>query len=434
MKYKSLIVVLLLAAGPRASVRAQGPTPTPLSTDEALEAELARERGVAPTPTPSPTTTASGGTLRLIDLSLDGLFVGGFSSADDGDIGVLHAGGHDPKQIGFTVQNVEISLLGAVDPYLRGEAHVILQIDEQGETGVELEEAFLTTQTLPAGLQLKAGQFFTEAGRLNPIHPHAWHFADQPVINTRLFGPDGLRGPGARLSWLTPLSWFSELLISVQNARGETQFSFLSTQEAGEFSGHRFVERPVDGPEDLLYTLRSLNSFDLSEATTLNLGATGVFGPNATGAAARTTLLGADLYLKWRRLANYQGYPFIAWQTEALYRNYEVGRGEGSEPGQPAIETELEDWGLYTQLLWGYRRGWVAGARVDLADGDGAADDPLRDRRLRLSANLTHFPTEYSKLRVQYNLDRARHLDEQIQHSIWIQFEFLLGAHGAHKF
>jgi hypothetical protein len=151
---------------------------------------------------------AGGGRLRLLDLSLDALVAAGASTEDDESLQTLQGGGHDPRKRGFTVQNVELSLSGAVDPYLTGEAHVIFFLDPlSGETQVELEEAFLTTTSLPHGLQLEAGHFFTEFGRLNPRHPHAWHWQDQPVISTRLFGPDGMRGPGFRLGWLMPLPW-----------------------------------------------------------------------------------------------------------------------------------------------------------------------------------------------------------------------------------
>ena len=88
-------------------------------------------------------------------------------------------------------------MMGAVDPYLDGEMHLVNFIDPiQGDTVVELEEAFMTTRSLPKGLQLKAGQFLTEFGRINPTHPHAWAWLDQPIINTRVFGPDGMRAPG----------------------------------------------------------------------------------------------------------------------------------------------------------------------------------------------------------------------------------------------
>ncbi len=142
---------------------------------------------------------------NFINISLSGLFAGGYTTAGPLAVQSLQGGAHDPNRRGFTVQNVELSLTGAVDPYLSAEAHLIFQIDVEGESTFELEEAFATTQALPWGLQAKAGTFFTEFGRLNQQHPHRWDFVDQPVINSRLLGGDGLRNPGGRISWLTPL-------------------------------------------------------------------------------------------------------------------------------------------------------------------------------------------------------------------------------------
>jgi hypothetical protein len=59
-------------------------------------------------------------------------------------------------------------------------------------------------------------------------------------------------------------------------------------------------------------------------------------------------------------------------------------------------------------------------------------DDPERVRRWRVSPNLTWYPSEFSKIRLQYNYDDRAGIGED--HSVWLQFEFLLGAHGAHKF
>jgi len=56
----------------------------------------------------------------------------------------------------------------------------------------------------------------------------------------------------------------------------------------------------------------------------------------------------------------------------------------------------------------------------------------LRNDCWRLSPNLTWYPTEFSKIRLQYNYD-----DQAIfgtASSVWLQFEFLLGAHAEHKF
>src|SRR5690606_26831397 len=226
----------------------------------------------------------------------------------------------------------ELSLKGAVDPYFLGEAHLVYFLDPEGESRFELEEAFATTTRLPfglheRGLQLEVGHFFTEFGRINPQHPHQWSCMDQPVALTRFFGEDGLRAPGLRLGWLLPLPWFSELHLGVQNARGESAYSFLASDEALEerpIAGTPFADVEVDDAGDLLYLVRWVHGLDLSDTVSAQLGASWVTGPNATGAGARTHVAGADLVVKWRPLASDRGWPFLLFQGELLGRRYEV--------------------------------------------------------------------------------------------------------------
>jgi hypothetical protein len=66
-------------------------------------------------------------------------------------------------------------------------------------------------------------------------------------------------------------------------------------------------------------------------------------------------------------------------------------------------------------------------------EGEELGRDPLRGERWRVSPNLTWYPSEFSKIRLQYNYDRRQEIDET-DHSVWLQFEFLLGSHAAHKF
>jgi hypothetical protein len=93
----------------------------------------------------------------------------------------------------------------------------------------------------------------------------------------------------------------------------------------------------------------------------------------------------------------------------------------------------LRDWGSYAQVLWGIKPRIVAGLRGDWVRGnDGAFNAESRRNRFRLSPNFTWYPTEFSKFRVQYNYDDRKTLEKE--NSLWFQFEFLLGAHAAHKF
>jgi len=372
-----------------------------------------------------------------LQIGLSGLFAAGGSNANNDELEGLQAGGHDPNRNGFTVQNVELSLGATVDPYFDGQANLIFLIDSEGETVVELEEAFLTSRSLPWGLQVKGGQYFTEFGRQNPQHPHTWDFVDQPVILSRFFGGDGLRSQGARVSWLAPTPWYSELYLGAQNANGETVTSFLASgagEDPGEpeaIGGHPLIDRDGRDLSDLLYSARWLNGVDISDTLSMNLGFSGLIGPNASGRSTQTTIIGSDLYLKWQPAYVQRGFPFVSWHTEVLQRRYEAGRSD-----DPTRET-LNDWGLFSQALWGFHPGWVAGLRAEFAEadgGEGQEDDPLRDRRKRLSPNLTWYPSEYSKLRLQYNRDWAQHLDGGSADSLFLQVEFSLGSHMAHIF
>ncbi len=398
---------------------------------DALEARLdgLEAKSDEPALATSPAVAASPAVTRGdFQIGLSGLFAAGGSSVDNDALEALQAGAHDPNQNGFTVQNVELSIGGAVGPYFDGEAHVIFQIDADGETVVELEEAFFTTRSLPWGLQLKGGQYFTEFGRQNPQHPHTWAFVDQPVVLSRFFGGDGLRSQGLRAAWLMPVDWYSELYLGVQNPKGETVTSFLNAP-GEDIGGHTLIDRDARDLGDLLYTARWLNGFDVSDTVSMNVGVSGLWGPNASGTTTDTAIGGADLYLKWQPARSQRGFPFVSWHSEVLARRYEAG-----DPGDPSRET-LKDWGLFTQALWGFKPGWVAGLRAEYASGEGdTSADPWRDTRKRLSPNLTWYPSEYSKVRLQYNRDWADHLPDEIADSLWLQFEFNLGSHAAHMF
>lgn len=431
----------------------------------------------------NPIRAGKGGT--YMDIGMVATFAAGGSTASDIE-GGTQLGGHDPNQRGFTVQGAELNLQGAVDTYFRGNANILFSIDAEGESFVELEEAWLETISLPGNFQIRAGQYLSEFGRINTKHPHSWGFVDAPLVSARYLGPDGLRNPGARLSWLAPTPFYSELMLGIQDSHGETASSFRSSghshggeEPEGLPFGYRHPDndRGVRHVTDLLFTPRYAMSFDLTDSQTLVLGASGAFGPNSSGSSGdtMTQIYGVDLYWKWKPENAHGGFPFVSFQTEVMMQRYELGAFDWDEDGNlgdgdgngfvdegvvtdatgltPAVlnpET-VTDYGFYSELLYGFSKGWVAGLRYDyvtsqtadyeragllLADNAGGGTllgrDPLRDQRWRVSPNLTWYPSEFSKVRLQYNYDDRRGIGDD--HSVWLQFEFLLGAHAAHKF
>src|SRR6266478_6284540 len=375
-----------------------------------------------------------GGGKNYMNISFDGLFALAYSSARDLD--QIEVGDHDPQQRGFNARNIELALDGAVDPYFEGFANIVFKLDNDNETSVEVEEAFMQTTSLPFNLQLKGGQFFAAFGRLNPTHPHTWDFADTPLVNGLFLGPDGLRGVGAQGSWTLPLPWYSQLIFASQNGRGSTGFSFRNPGDNGMFFDRITTDREARGLQDFVWIPRFENSVNLSDTQTVLAGVSGAFGSNETGANSRTQIYGADLLYKWKSSHAEGGFPFVKWQTEFMYRRFQAGHG--ANDSFPVAET-FHDWGLYSQVLWGFKKGWVAGIRGDYVDMQDSmfTDDLDRQSRWRLSANLTWYPTEFSKIRLQYNQDFLEEnffLSAREVESVFLQWEFILGAHGAHKF
>ncbi|HZX94586.1 MAG TPA: hypothetical protein VFE90_08715, partial [Myxococcales bacterium] len=126
-----------------------------------------------------------------------------FQSGDDPNLGA--SGGR--HAVGFTAQEVELALSAIVDPYFRGDIFLTIPNLE----GIEVEEAFATTTSLPWSLQIKAGSFRSAFGRQNGQHLHIQDFTRRPLINAAFLGGDGLRGPGVQVSWLAPLPFFLTL-------------------------------------------------------------------------------------------------------------------------------------------------------------------------------------------------------------------------------
>lgn len=414
--------------------------------EQQLTGELQKEQPVTAQPkagiptaswSPSqPITVARAGSAYM-NMSFDAVMAVGGSTAKDPSA-FLQLGDHDPQKNGFSLRNAEISLDGAVDPYVKGFANIVLKLDNNNETSIELEETYLQTTSLPANLQVKAGQFFANFGRQNPQHPHTWSFVDQPIILGRAFGPDGLRSIGTQVSWLVPTPFYTEAFLGVFDGQGGTAFSFRNPGDPDSMGTNRFmgratVNRTLTSPADVIFVPRIASSFELNDTQTLVAGASAAFGPNDTGANDETQVYGVDAYWKWKPANADAGFPFVGWQTEVLYRRYEAGADPTAStplPGQI-----LRDWGAYSQLSWGFTPRWVVGLRAEYASGNHALNDssnPFRGERERLSPALTFYPSEFSKLRLQYNLDHGEYFG--FEHSVWLQVEFMLGSHAAHKF
>jgi len=362
---------------------------------------------------------------RPLEWSLSGLVAMGGSSADADELLLLEGGSHDPRKNGFTLQALALAVHASLGAHLDATASIVSHIEPDGESVVELEQAYLRSTNQPQGLSTMLGQFFLDFGEENKRHADDWDFVDVPFLITRLFGSDKLRSQGVQLVWDAPLTWPSSVYLGAYNPNGETATSFL--YKPGEVvGGHVLQARGVEGLDDLLYLLKWSHRFPAGTREHLGLGISGLFGPNASGSSTDTQTYGLDL--EWTRYRSTQDrQPLFDWRTEIMYRRYEAG--DSSNPDHEI----LTDYGAFTQAVWQFCDNWMAGLRAEYADSNkGSGDDPLRDRRKRFSVNLTHPFAQYVKWRLQYNHDRADYLSGGNANSAWLQLVYQAGEHDEH--
>ena len=352
-----------------------------------------------------------------------------FLNGDDPD---LHA---DPGRhaVGPQVQEVELAFSAIVDPYLKGEVYLTIP----NLAGIEVEEAFATTTSLPLNLQAKMGSFRSAFGRQNGQHLHVQDFTRRPLVNAAFLGSDGLRGPAAQVSWLSPLPFFLTLYGEVLSIRADAPAPLPDqgpADPARTFGADASRKPTLAAEAKAFFPLGEewslFTGLNYAAGRSPGLAIAPATGPSLSlGAGRDTTLLGADLYLKWKPANVAGGYTSLAFQAEAIFRHFEAGNGLDSE----------WDGGLYAQVVAQVARRWFIGARYDLI---GVPTSSVLARTQRESVSLTFQASEFARLRgyleVEQASDTAGSLLPRVAQATapaaFLQLEISIGAHGAHPF
>src|SRR5207249_6679209 len=315
----------------------------------------------------------------------------------------LGAAGRNPganPDPSLAMHESEAAFQAVVDPYARADFFVSF-----GEEGVEIEEGFVTFTSLPGGLLTKVGRMRSAFGKVNTLHNHVLPWTDRPLVTRSLVGgEDGLSDAGISVARLIPNRWIF-LEATGQVFRGDSSDVFKSIQRSHVSAvGH----------------LRGYQ--DISESSNIDLGFSVARGHNgelrpggAPDADFTTAIYGVDATFRWRPLQRSIYHSFVG-RSEIIW-----SRRDGSGGLQAAN-------GYYVSGDYQFARRWFAGARLDRSQR--AADAALVDDGG--SFMLTYWPSEFSQVRGQYR--RTNYADAPAANEFLFQFQFSIGAHGAHPF
>ena len=356
------------------------------------------EAGAAAVPAPAESVTAASTPVSL------GGAGGSAAKALNPDISMIGdfvgvAGGNSIQPSpALEMHESEIGVQAIIDPYARGDFFLSF-----GETGVNVEEGYITFTALPGGFVARVGKMRSAFGKVNAMHNHVLPWVDRPLVSNSLVGgEDGIDDAGVSVERIIPFPKGIFLSATGQVFRGDS-----GDGDELVFQSHQKSD---------VSTVEHLRAYrDLTESTNLDIGLSYARGHNELGTNFLTSLYGVDATFRWKPL------------RRAIYHSF-VGRTEFIWSQRQQVPAEQKAFGMYASGEYQFHRRWFVGGRFDWSDR--ARDASLTDKGG--SAILTYWPSEFSQIRGQYRF--TEYAGDHKTNELLLQVLFSLGAHGAHPF
>ncbi len=347
-----------------------------------------------------------------------------------------HRGDSDGE---FRLRTVELGLSAEIDPYARAYTFIT-----GSEAGVEIEEAAVQTTALP--VNVTAGRFFADFGRLGQFHQHELPFVSAPLSLTRMVGGEAL-GTGVQWRYLFPTPFYLAFTGGAFNEIGHAHAHGAEAhghEEEGEEHGHEeegeeHEEHEEEGEEHedehaeegtsggsrslghLTYLGRVHAYFDLSETWNLEVGSSMAFTPRMETEAdpSKRSLLGVDVTLRHRPLVAdfYEGFTLAGeWFTNR--QTFDDVGPTTSRGGYAYAE-----WNLNPEIQGRWSLGLLLDSAPDL--------ESPSDTTLSLSPYISWSPSEFNRLRLQYThgWDDVGEVAGQDGAQIYLQWTTVIGSH-----
>ena len=327
----------------------------------------------------------------------------------------------EKEKLNIASPGMEIVAAGYLNPYARADAVIAWH----GDHNAEIEELYATVlRGLPFGMNVRAGKYLLEFGRLNPVHEHAWSFMERPLPHEAFFGEEGLSDMAIRASFLLPTgNTYTELMAGV--LKGNALIGHHHHEEESEEAESEETERIDPGFFGLLAT-----STAVSEHAELALGISVVNSVyerhvdtlDGSVHELRAWIGGADIKYKYKP----SRYTTLQIEAEGLLNRQETEDGD-----------DVTSYGGYGYVDYRFRQKYNAGGIFEYISQKNPEEhedtDAAENETWRAGLFVGFAPIEETSL-----LRLAGHWTEpDAGDGFWeitLQFVFSLGPHQPHNF
>lgn len=296
---------------------------------------------------------------------------------------------------------------------------------EDRKLEVDLEDAWLQTRTLPAGLQLRFGRFASQIGYLNERHPHSDDFVERPLLYRAFLGGHWF-DDGVRVNWTAPTDLFLRLGAEILSGRqlipeASTSSSPGATVLTARLGGDWSASQSWQFGAGYLRNRRQAVADDHGAPEADETAHHEAHGARFSG----EHLWLADFTWKWAPDGN----------NRLRQLRFAAEYARVTDPGPGAGSADVHE-ALTIALVWRFLQQWETGVRADwlkvaMRDGDAYETGRLREQALMLAWKPTHAQTLRLQLATQ---NGAVGFDAPASRSVQLQYVIGLGAHPAHAF
>ncbi len=274
--------------------------------------------------------------------------------------------------------------------------------------GVELGEAFIDWNGLIPSLTIRLGKFLQNFGVINRWHMPSMDQFDNPLAPSVLLGGK-INNYGISLHWMMPALWASS---------NELFLEFTSSKNPNLFGGEYFSPIPTT-------LLRLVNYYDLGKSAYINLGLSGMIGPNnvyhgvdtngnAINEDTRFTYVGGlDLTFLYEKAKTAKTSSFL-WRSELYYVNKDLGADK------------IKAYGAYSYIEGKISERTTIGTRFDFTQP--LSLDNSDKYIYQVVPYLTFMQSPWVKMRLQYNFKNGTEMDKA-EHRVTLQFIWAAGPH-----
>lgn len=315
---------------------------------------------------------------------------------------LLHAPRGEDKRA--DLRELEFGFAADADPFLKVEAYIGLH-KHDGETETDIEEAFGRYSNLGRGLSAKFGKFAAAIGRVHRNHTDQLGYLNYPMPLRDVFGEEGHRQTGASLSYLFPGDRFSELTLEV-----------LDSGDEGPVFNRSHKKDPV-------YVGHYRTFFDFNDDLSAQLGLTYLTGP--TGENEEVHKHGAEKE-HFGGTGNTYGVDYtMKWQPGGI-----KGRSASLEAEAYWTKPTRES---HRTFGWFGRFQYEVAPRWHLMLGYDSSQIPgTFDKREGWLAGMTLKVTEFHLWRLEFEREESNFTRNG--NRLTLQFQWVIGAHPAHKY